>query len=138
MNTFHVSFNDLSHLTVYLFVLSWLSFFYFFKKTGDRRFKLSLVAAHSLMIFWITSIAYFNRTDGQAGLIWIIPANFDFAVSWLFRVSRTVNSLRRSIVVWPALFFLVMGGLQYFLFGTLFDLLWGQLYPRKKSLDKRS
>lgn len=135
MNLDYLSLNDLVRIFDYVFLTSWLGFLYFFKffkKLCDKKFRLSLIAAHSLIIFWITGIAGFGSHDAQAGLIWIIPMRFDFAVSWLFQISRTLSLLGESIVVWPALFFFLLGGLQYFLLGILLDLLWKHFYVKKQ------
>lgn len=134
MNIHFLDFTNLFHISACVFIGSGLISLCFLKIFGDKKFRFSLALGHSLMIFYITGIAYLGRNEAQTGLIWLIPARFDFAVSWLFRMSRAVSYFGDSIIVWPTLFFLVLGGGQYYISGILLDLIWKRLKKTKNQV----
>jgi hypothetical protein len=86
------------------------------------RYATVLLTAHAILLLIIT-VGFATSRDPNVGMLWIFPYAFDFPSSLVSeRVLRESASLTAHIVV-----YLILGGIQWMLLGSIFDLVIGSL-----------
>jgi hypothetical protein len=115
---FTFSFEILLLITFGAFILLSVIFSRYFKKVEGKKWRYSLVAAHSIIITFIFLSVLSTGEYSESVWNWLFAGTLDFPVSLLITVLPTMDGSR---IVWPFIFFVVFGGMQYYLIGTLID-----------------
>lgn len=95
-------------------------------KLGTRRFRISFVLSHSLLILIVAILVFLSRDDGQAGFYWLFPIYIDMPISILIILLRKIfpELIRPNSIIPPFIVFVVLGGLQYYFLGWILDFLY--------------
>lgn len=132
--------NDMNFMQLFLISICFLlivtlMLIVVFRKFTKKPIRYAMLAAHSILVIIISLLIYFNPDDALEGLIWIIPVYIDFVVSWLFIFLRNILPfLKDSNILGPLFFFLVVGGLQFYLLGVMLEFILKNIFQRSNSL----
>jgi len=112
------TFEGLNFIIIAVFILLSIILFRWFKDVEGKRWRYTLVVAHTIIILFIFVYMLLYGDDAQAGLTWLFAVIIDFPVSLLF---FKLPRMGGSQIAWPTIFFVVFGGMQYYFIGKLLD-----------------
>lgn len=95
-----------------------------------RRFRWALLISHTVSVS-VTYLARIQSGDALSDMIWRIPLAFDFSLNLLLPAFALICSIFQSHLICPLLFFLILGGIQWYFLGVGIDYLWFQIFFKK-------
>ena len=120
-------------------------FSFIFKFQGRKRFRIAFSFSHIVLMLSVTLFIVSQSDDAQLGLCWVFPAIIDIPISILM-LAFPRYILPEIIppyiidVVFPVIFFVVFGTIQYYFLGWGMDIFYRKIQksPKFKNSKFRS